>query len=73
MNTLPEEICISRHMFYNPSKIVESILDMDATRTEDSITLEEVIELALEYAYDDFSTLQDFEPVVTDMEGNLLN
>jgi hypothetical protein len=60
-------------MYYDVQNLVETILHLDMDRDPDSITLEEVTELALEYAYDDFSTLQDFEPIVTDMKGNLLN
>jgi hypothetical protein len=73
MTNLPKELCVSRHMYYDVQNIVETILHLDMDRDPDSITLEEVTELALEYAYDDFSTLQDFEPIITDMEGNLLN
>jgi hypothetical protein len=46
---------------------------MDTERDWDSVTIEEVVSLALDYAYDDFATLSDFEPIVTDNEGNLLN
>ena len=71
--SLPKELQVSRHMYYDVQGIVQSIIDMDTERDWDSVTIEEVVSLALDYAYDDFSTLSDFEPIVTDDEGNLLN
>ena len=70
---LPKEIQVSRHMYYDVAGIVQSIVDMDDTRTHDDVTLEEIVESVLNYAYEDFSTHEDFEPIVTDDEGNLLN
>ena len=71
--SLPKEIHVSRHMWYNVADIVQNIVDMDMERDHDSVTLEEVVTIALDYAYDDFSTLMDFEPIVEDEEGNVLN
>ena len=73
MIKLPEEIQVSRHIYYDVQGIVQSIIDMDTERDWDSVTIEEVVSLALDYAYDDFATLTDFEPIVTDLEGNILN
>ena len=69
---LPEEIQVSRHMYYNVPDIVKSLTEND-NRNPDDITLDEILEVVLEWAYDDFATLSDFEPIVTDNEGNLLN
>ena len=69
---LPEEIQVSRHMYYNVPDIVKSLTEND-NRHPDDITLDEILEVVLGWAYDDFSTLSDFEPIVTDNEGNLLN
>lgn len=71
--SLPKELQVSRHMYYDVQGIVQSIIDMDTERDWDSVTIEEVVSLALDYAYDDFSTLSDFEPIVTDDEGKVLN
>ena len=71
--TLPKELQVSRHMYYDVQGIVQSIIDMDTERDWDSVTIEEVVSLALDYAYDDFSTLSYFEPIVTDDEGKILN
>ena len=69
---LPEEIQVSRHMYYNVPDIVKSLTEND-NRHPDDITLDEILEVVLGWAYDDFATLSDFEPIVTDDEGNLLN
>ena len=71
--SLPKELQVSRHMYYDVQGIVQSIIDMDTERDWDSVTIEEVVSLALDYAYDDFSTLSDFEPIVTDDQGKVLN
>jgi len=73
MTKLPEEIQVSRHIYYDVQELVKTIVDMDSDKNPDDVTLEEVVELVLDYAYDDFATLTDFEPIVTDLEGNLLN
>ena len=70
--SFPEEIQVSRHMYYNVPDIVKSLTEND-NRHPDDITLDEILEVVLGWAYDDFSTLSDFEPIVTDNEGNLLN
>ena len=71
--TLPKEIHASRHMYYDVAGIVQSIVDMDDTRTHDDVTLEEVLDFVLDYVYEDFSTLIAFEPILEDDQGNLLN
>lgn len=71
--TLPKEIQVSRHMYYNVEDIAKSLVENDTDRTIDDVTLEEVIDVVLAWAYDDFSTLSDFEPIVTDDEGKILN
>jgi len=72
MIKLPEEIQVSRHMYYDVQDIAKSLIENDE-RTIESVTLEEVLDVVLAWAYDDFATLTDFEPIVTDLEGNILN
>ena len=70
---LPEQIHASRHMYYDVEDIVQTILDMDTDKSREDVTLEEVLDFVLDYVYEDFSTLIDFEPILEDNEGNLLN
>lgn len=70
---LPKSVTASRSFTYDVQSIVQNIVDMDIDRNHDDVTLEEVLDIILDYVYDDFGTFTDFEPVLKDENGKELN
>jgi len=68
MSLLVKKITATRYATYDVSKIVQDILDGDTERTEDSITIKEVMDILEEYATEDLGSAYK-EIIYTDDEG----
>lgn len=68
MSLLVKKITATRYATYDVSKIVQDILDGDTERTEDSITIKEVMDILEEYATEDLGSAYR-EIVYTDEQG----
>ena len=68
MSLLVKKITATRYATYDVSKIVQDILDGDTERTEDSITIKEIMDILEEYATEDLGSAYK-EIIYTDDEG----
>lgn len=68
MSLLVKKITATRYATYDVTKIVQDILDGDTERTEDSITIKEVMDILEEYATEDLGSAYK-EIIYTDDEG----
>jgi hypothetical protein len=71
--TLPKEIKTSRTFVYDVPSIVQSLVDMDADLNHEDVTLDMVLDLVVEWAYEDMRSPIEDEPRLFDENGNELN
>ncbi len=70
MEQLPEKINATKVITYDVENIVEGILTMDSNRTEESITLDEVLDMVRGWAVEDFG--DDWNIIYQDEDGTEL-
>jgi hypothetical protein len=70
MEQLPEKINATKVITYDVENIVEGILTMDSNRTEESITLDEVLDMVRGWAVEDFG--DDWNMSYQDEDGREL-
>lgn len=70
---LPESLNISRTFSYDVDQIVQELMDWDEDRTEESITLEEIIEYISDNIFEDFGSIRDAWFRIEDQDGKFIN
>ena len=70
---LPKTISATRKFTYDVQQIVQELVDMDADLSHEDVTLEQVLDIVLDWVYDDFRSPVEYDPELVDEEGNVLN
>jgi hypothetical protein len=70
---LPTELHISRTFSYDVEQIIQELMDWDEDRTEESITLEEIIEYISDNIFEDFGSMRDAWFRIEDQDGKFIN
>lgn len=70
---LPKTITTSRTFTYDVEDIARSLIEYDVDMTLKDVTLEQVLEVVLEWAYEDLRSPIENDPILKDENGKELN
>lgn len=73
MSKLPKTISTTRTFTYDVEDIARSLIEYDVDMTLEDVTLEQVLEVVLGWAYDDLRSPIEHDPLLVDENGNELN
>ena len=69
---LPKTIIATRTFTYDVQQIVQELVDMDSELSHEDVTLEQVLDIVLDWVYDDFRSPVEDDPTLVDEEGNAI-
>ena len=70
---LPKTIKTSRTFTYDVEDIARSLIEYDVDMTLEDVTLEMVLDVVIDWAYDDLRSPIEDDPQLFDENGNELN
>jgi hypothetical protein len=71
--SLPKTISTTRTFTYDVAGVVQMFVDMDSELSHEDVTLEQVLDVVLDWAYEDLRSPIEKDPTLVDEDGNALN